>query len=100
VQANDTCIQCHSQGQPLTNPIKGKYYDWPVGFHMGKKARRFLEAGGPQSWASCRLPIFPMERRTRNRMQGNDFVQSLMYNAGRHLRQPAMIRTDPITMRC
>jgi mono/diheme cytochrome c family protein len=37
VNASDTCIQCHSQGQPLTNPIKGKYYDWPVGFDVGKK---------------------------------------------------------------
>ncbi|HEX4182000.1 MAG TPA: c-type cytochrome, partial [Caulobacteraceae bacterium] len=35
VHANDTCIQCHSQGQPLGNPIKGQYYDWPVGFHVG-----------------------------------------------------------------
>jgi len=26
---------CHSQGQPLKNPIGGKYYDWPVGFHVG-----------------------------------------------------------------
>ena len=41
VQATDTCIQCHSQGQPLTNPIKGKYYDWPVGFHMGKQLGDF-----------------------------------------------------------
>src|SRR4051794_37613141 len=35
VRANDTCIQCHSQGQPLINPIEGRYYDWPVGFHQG-----------------------------------------------------------------
>jgi hypothetical protein len=35
VRANDTCIQCHSQGRPLTNPIGGKYYDWPVGYHAG-----------------------------------------------------------------
>jgi hypothetical protein len=32
VRGNDTCIQCHSQGQPLHNPIAGKYYDCPVGF--------------------------------------------------------------------
>ena len=33
VRANDTCIQCHSQGQPLSGiRIGGKYYDWPVGF--------------------------------------------------------------------
>src|SRR3954453_16007339 len=30
VRSNDTGIQCHSQGRPLTNPILGKYYDWPV----------------------------------------------------------------------
>ena len=36
VRANDVCIQCHSQGQPLANPIQGKYYDWPVGFHVGQ----------------------------------------------------------------
>jgi formate-dependent nitrite reductase cytochrome c552 subunit len=35
VHANDTCIQCHSQGQPLKNPIEGQYYDWPVGFQQG-----------------------------------------------------------------
>ncbi|MEO7135770.1 MAG: multiheme c-type cytochrome, partial [Vicinamibacterales bacterium] len=29
VRANDTCIQCHSQGKPLRNPIEGRYYDWP-----------------------------------------------------------------------
>ena len=25
LQANDICIQCHSQGQPLKNPIAGQY---------------------------------------------------------------------------
>jgi Cytochrome c3 len=34
VRANDACIQCHSQGRPPTNPIDGKYYDWPVGFDV------------------------------------------------------------------
>jgi hypothetical protein len=37
VAANDTCIRCHSQGRPKANPIDGKYYDWPVGFHMGEQ---------------------------------------------------------------
>ena len=41
VHANDTCIQCHSQGQPLTNPIEGKYYDWPVGFDVGMNLTDF-----------------------------------------------------------
>ncbi|MDE3156878.1 MAG: c-type cytochrome, partial [Acidobacteriota bacterium] len=35
VAATDTCIQCHSQGRPLTNPIEGHYYDWPVGYSVG-----------------------------------------------------------------
>jgi len=26
VRANDTCIQCHCQGKPLTNPIEGRYF--------------------------------------------------------------------------
>ena len=40
VRANDTCIQCHSQGQPLKNPVEGRYYDWPVGFHQGAVLQR------------------------------------------------------------
>ncbi len=47
VQANDVCIQCHSQGQPLKNPIQGKYYDWPVGSRCGQESRGLLETGRP-----------------------------------------------------
>ena len=43
VHANDICIQCHSQGQPLTNPIEGRYYDWPVGFHAGLDLKDFWQ---------------------------------------------------------
>jgi hypothetical protein len=39
VRANDTCLRCHSQGQPLKSPIAGQYYDWPVGFHQGGATR-------------------------------------------------------------
>ena len=37
VQANDTCIQCHSQGRPPGNPIKvNNDYDGQVmGYHVG-----------------------------------------------------------------
>lgn len=51
VRANDVCIQCHSQGQPLTNPIQGKYYDWPVGYLPGDRLSNF--------W---RLEEFKLER--------------------------------------
>jgi predicted CXXCH cytochrome family protein len=81
VQANDTCIQCHSQGQPLTNPIKGKYYDWPVGFHMGKKLVDFWKLED-HKLGELSFTHFPDGTAHKNRMQGNDFVQSLMYTRG------------------
>jgi predicted CXXCH cytochrome family protein len=79
--ANDTCIQCHSQGQPLMNPIEGKYYDWPVGYRVGLKL--------PDYWKleDCALGqttfyYFPDCTAHKNRMQGNDFMQSVMYEHG------------------
>jgi hypothetical protein len=43
VDAADTCLQCHSQGQPHTTPSEGKAYDWPVGFQMGKHLADFWD---------------------------------------------------------
>src|SRR5207237_838639 len=43
VNANDTCIQCHSQGRPVHNPMEGKYYDWPVGYRVGLHLRDFWQ---------------------------------------------------------
>jgi predicted CXXCH cytochrome family protein len=81
VEANDVCIQCHSQGQPLTNPIEGKYYDWPVGFEAGKKLQDFWKLEehklGEQSFTH-----FADGTAHKNRMQGNDFVTSQMYTHG------------------
>jgi predicted CXXCH cytochrome family protein len=81
VQANDVCIQCHSQGQPLNNPIEGRYYDWPVGFHVGMRLADFwkLEEHKP---GETTFTHFPDGTAHKNRMQGNDFVQSLMYTRG------------------
>ena len=82
MQANDVCIQCHSQGQPLTNPIAGKYYDWPVGFR--RRARIWRISGNWKSTSSARQTFTHFADGTahKNRMQGNDFVQSLMYTRG------------------
>jgi predicted CXXCH cytochrome family protein len=78
VQANDVCIQCHSQGKPLENPIQGRYYDWPVGFHVGMKLADFwqLEEHKP---GETTFTHFADGTAHKNRMQGNDYVQSLMY---------------------
>jgi len=78
---SDVCIQCHSQGQPLSNPIKGKYYDWAVGYDVSRRL--------PDFWRleDCTLGqttfyYFPDCTAHKNRMQGNDFAQSVMYHHG------------------
>ena len=81
VDANDTCIQCHSQGQPLKNPIEGKYYDWPVGFHVGLHLADFWKLE-PHKLGEQTFTHFADGTAHKNRMQGNDFVQSLMYTRG------------------
>ena len=81
VQANDTCIQCHSQGQPLQNPIEGKYYDWPVGFHMGEKLQNYWKLE-EHKLGETTFTHFADGTAHKNRMQGNDFVQSVMYARG------------------
>jgi predicted CXXCH cytochrome family protein len=81
VHANDTCIQCHSQGQPLKNPIAGKYYDWPVGFHVGLNLADFWKLEDHKI-GELSFTHFPDGTAHKNRMQGNDFAQSLMYTRG------------------
>jgi predicted CXXCH cytochrome family protein len=81
VAANDTCIQCHSQGQPLSNPIEGQYYDWPVGYRVGLRLQDYWKI------EDCKLGetsfyYFPDCTAHKNRMQGNDFAQSVMYRHG------------------
>jgi len=81
VAASDTCIQCHSQGQPGSSPIEGKYYDWPVGYNVGLKLADYWKL------EDCTLGqttfyYFPDCTARKNRMQGNDFAQSVMYRHG------------------
>ena len=81
IHANDTCIQCHSQGQPLSNPIEGRYYDWPVGFRVGLDLSDFwkLEEHEP---GKTTFTHYADGTAHKNRMQGNDFVTSVMYERG------------------
>jgi predicted CXXCH cytochrome family protein len=81
VQANDSCIQCHSQGRPLTNPIDGKYYDWPVGYRIGLNLRDFWQLE-EHTLGETTFTHHPDGTARKNRMQGNDFVQSVMYRRG------------------
>ena len=81
VRANDTCIQCHSQGRPLTSSIEGKYYDWPVGFRPGLHLQDFWQLE-EHTLGQLTFTHFPDGTAHKNRMQGNDFVQSVMYKHG------------------
>ncbi|HSI14197.1 MAG TPA: c-type cytochrome [Chthoniobacter sp.] len=79
--ANDSCIQCHSQGQPLTNPIDGKYYDWPVGYDVRKKLSDYWKLE-EHELGKTTFTHFPDGTAHKNRMQGNDYVASQMYTHG------------------
>jgi predicted CXXCH cytochrome family protein len=81
VQANDTCIACHSQGQPVKTPIAGKNYDWPVGYRAGLHLADFWKLED-HKLGELTFTHFPDGTAHKNRMQGNDFVQSLMYARG------------------
>ena len=77
MRADDACIQCHSPGQPRTKPIEGVYYDWPVGYRPGDRLNDvwMLEEHhlGKETFTH-----WPDGNAHKNRMQGNDYVQSQM----------------------
>ena len=99
MHANDVCIQCHSQGRPLQNPIQGRYYDWPVGFHVGLDLRDFWRLE-EHRLGETTFTHFADGTAHKNRMQGNDFFTSEMYLHG----SPASVATTfmepPTTRTC
>jgi len=83
-RANDVCMQCHTQGQPLNNPISAdanRYYDWPVGFVVGQRLSDYW-ALEEHKLGETSFTHSPDGTAHKNRMQGNDFVQSEMYKHG------------------
>lgn len=81
IAANDTCIQCHSQGRPTSNPIDGRTYDWPVGYQVGLRLQDFWKLED-HTLGKTTFTHFADGTAHKNRMQGNDFVQSAMYEHG------------------
>ena len=81
IRATDECIQCHSQGVPHDNPIAGRYYDWPVGFTPGDRLDQVWELETPHLGEET-FTHWPEGSAHKNRMQGNDYVQSQMYVKG------------------
>lgn len=80
-EADNVCIQCHVQGRPLHNPINGQYYDWPVGFRVGLRLEDFWRLE-PHQLGVTNYYYYADGTAHKNRMQGDDFVQSLMYRHG------------------
>jgi predicted CXXCH cytochrome family protein len=81
VAASDVCMSCHSQGRPLTNPIDGKYYDWPVGYDVTHHLNDFWKLE-EHKLGETSFTHFGDGTAHKNRMQGNDFVTSQMYTHG------------------
>ena len=80
-RANDVCMQCHTQGKPLKNPLEGRYYDWPVGYTPGDRLANTWQLE-EHKLGETTFTHFPDGTSHKNRMQGNDFVQSVMYTHG------------------
>jgi predicted CXXCH cytochrome family protein len=81
VRGVDVCIQCHSQGRPKETPLNGVYYDWPVGYQPGDRLADFWELEEHKLGEET-FTHWPEGTAHKNRMQGNDFVQSQMYKRG------------------
>jgi predicted CXXCH cytochrome family protein len=81
VAGNDVCIQCHSQGRPIKNPIGGRTYDWPVGYDV-TKALSDVWRLEEHTLGETTFTHFADGTAHKNRMQGNDFVTSAMYTHG------------------
>ncbi|HVZ23230.1 MAG TPA: cytochrome c3 family protein [Vicinamibacterales bacterium] len=77
----NVCVQCHSQGQPLAKPLAGKYYDWPVGYRPGLRLSDFWQLE-EHKLGETTFTHYADGTGHKNRMQGNDFVQSVMYTRG------------------
>ena len=81
VRANDVCMQCHSQGRPKGNPIAGHYVDWAAGYLPGDRLADHWEME-EQKFGVKDFYYFQDGTAHKNRMQGNDFSQSVMYHRG------------------
>ncbi len=80
VSAVDVCVQCHSEGHPR-EVTGGTDYHWPVGFRIGRRLSDFWQLDVPTPGQNAGLHYADGTAR-ENRMQGNDFVQSVMYTRG------------------
>jgi len=75
------------KAQPPESPIKGKIYDWPVGFQVGLKLSDFWKLE-EHKLGETHSPHFGDGTAHKNRMQGNDFVTASCTRTRRLLQLP------------
>ncbi|MHB2021477.1 MAG: cytochrome c3 family protein [Candidatus Xenobia bacterium] len=76
--ATDSCLACHTQGRPISEASR---YDWPVGYHTGLDLKDYWQLEKPDLGKTT-FYYYADGTAHKNRMQGNDFVQSVMYRRG------------------
>jgi predicted CXXCH cytochrome family protein len=72
----DVCLSCHLAGKP-----PGHEYAWPVGFQPGKDLAKYWH-GFEHRDGRQTAEFWHNGTAHKNRVQGNTFVQSVMYHAG------------------
>lgn len=91
ISGNNVCMQCHVQARPAQSPVQGQYYDWPPEFHDAIGRIGFSAALAhledywklePHKAGEANFYYFADGTAHKNRMQGDDFVKSLMYRHG------------------
>jgi len=74
----EICLSCHQSGKP---PGSQTDYAWAVGYQPGLELARFWSGSKPET--GQQTPEFwPNGAAHKNRVQGNTFLQSVMYRDG------------------
>ena len=72
----DICLSCHQSGKP-----NDEKYAWPVGFQPGAELAKFWHGFKPEKGKED-AEFWPNGTAHKNRVQGNTFVQSVMFDHG------------------
>ena len=72
----EVCLSCHQSGKP-----PGTEYAWPVGYQPGMQLSKFWKGFEPEAGKQT-AEFWHNGTAHKNRVQGNAFVQSVMYHSG------------------
>jgi predicted CXXCH cytochrome family protein len=72
----EICLSCHQAGKP-----PGTDYAWPVGYEAGLELSKYWSGFEPEPGKQT-AEFWHNGSAHKNRVQGNTFVQSVMYHAG------------------